>query len=387
MTTTSLPQELTGAILQHFDPVNDRNSLISAALVSTEFTGPAQAILFRSLYLDSRRITVDRNLTFERALNLFSASPHLSSYMRNLTLVLPPNHLLAYHTELELLLPKCISVRRLVFKGAVGLSWDTLTAGLQSAMSAFFRRAVFLEKLHILHIAALPQFILEIAAHRYSVLSFHRASMEEDDGTAHSARVRPSRPLAHLILSTDYFQHGRYQGLMSALTGTLRRLTVEQTSFTNGYVRTVGSTLTELSLDCTHTSADFTLPPLPQLTTMELKLLPNFYELVPRWLPETLAVLLPHALPLLRTLFLHVVIEKFSRSFGPETTHMLADLDAMTGSLSRCVWDMVLNEERERAIHGAYYRTVLESNLVRLREADLLEISYSVPVDYEKSLP
>ncbi|KAJ6448265.1 hypothetical protein C8R45DRAFT_1115423 [Mycena sanguinolenta] len=379
--TTTVPQELIEAILAHLDPVDDRDSLKSVALVSTEFAGLAQAVLFRRVYLHHSRVTVNWGLTFERALNIFDASPHLSSHVKDLTLILPRKNFLASHAELALLLPRCISVRRLVLKG-VAVSWDTLTPDLQSALSAFFRSAVCLEKLHIMHIAAVPQAVLEIAVQCCSVLSLHRVLVNKDDGippTEYGAQKRPS--LAHLILTTGFFQPGRYLGLMtSAFIGSLQRLTIEKTSFTNDYVRAVESNLTELSLDCTFTYDRFTLPPLSRLTTLELKVLPR--ALVPPWLPSTVTQLLD-VLPELRTLILHVAIQSYPQTLPPETTTSLEAFDAMSGSLSHCVWDLVLHEPR--ADHGTY-RTILERSLPRLRESQALEVRYSAQVDYERSL-
>ncbi|KAJ6509040.1 hypothetical protein C8R45DRAFT_969709 [Mycena sanguinolenta] len=365
---TAIPQELIEAILEHLDPVAHRNLLKSVALVSTEFVGPVQAILFRRLYLQSTRTAVSWSLTFERALNIFDASPHLISHVKDITLTLPPKDSPAYHAQLELLLPKCITVRRLVLKGVAASSWDTLPPG-------------------IMDIAVVPQYVFEIATQRCSVLSLHGPFTTKADGIPPTLEEYEHLSLEHLILSTGWFEPGIHQALMvPAFTGNLRRLTIERTSFTHDYVRAVESTLTELSLNCTIDHEGFSLPPLPRLRILELKVLPTPRTLLPPWVPQTLTQLLD-VLPMLNTLILKVIIRSYTQTLLPQATASLAALDeamTMSGTRLRCVWDLVLH--KQGADHGTY-RRILERNLVRLRESQALEVRYSVQVDYEKSLP
>ncbi|KAJ6450633.1 hypothetical protein C8R45DRAFT_1043009 [Mycena sanguinolenta] len=396
--TTTIPQELIETILSHFDPVDDRDSLKSVALAATEFAGPAQAILFRRLYLHCSLVTVDWGLTFERALNIFNASPHLSSHVKDLMLILPPKGSAAYHAQLEDLLQKCIRVRRLVLKGMPAIVWNNFTPALQSAMATFFKRAVFLEKLHILDIKAVQQSPVKLAAQRCSVLSLYGAWIDTDDESLseeHAIRARPR--LDHLILSTrtGLLRPGAYLELMApAYTSSLRRLAIDQTRVTNEYLRTVQSTLTDLSLTCAHpniyldTYTSFNLLPLPRLTTLELKLL-SVRTLVLPGLPSILAQL-ADVLPVLHTLILRITLRSCTEDLGPATATLLAACDvslAMSGSLSRCIWDIVFQRQLPAREHPETYRTLLEYNLPRMREAHALEVRYSTRRNYENSLP
>ncbi|KAF7377715.1 hypothetical protein MSAN_00194500 [Mycena sanguinolenta] len=376
--TITIPQELIEAILEHLDPVGHRNLLKSVALLSTAFVGPVQAILFRRLYLQSRRTAGNNwSLTFERALDIFDTSPHLMSHVKDMTLVLPLKDFPAHDAQLERLLPKCIAVRRLVLTG-LALSWDTLSSDLQSALSAFFRHAECLEKLHIMGIAAVPQYVFEIAAQRCSVLSLHGPLTKKADGIPPTGYGHLS--LEHLILSTDSFEPGSHQGLMvPAFIGSLRRLTIERTSFISNYVRAVESTLTELSLDCTLGHEDFTLPPLPRLRLLELKVLPRPRTLMPPWVPSTLTQLLA-VLPMLHTFILKPRIWSSTQTLLPEATALMAAFDetmAMSGTLAHCVWDLVLR--KQGADHGTY-RTILERNLVSLFTLELIRLLSLTPI-------
>ncbi|KAJ6448446.1 hypothetical protein C8R45DRAFT_1046268 [Mycena sanguinolenta] len=397
--TTTIPQELIETILSHFDPVDDRDSLKSAALAAAEFAVPAQAILFRRLYLHCSLVTVDWGLTFERALNIFNASPHLSSHMEDLTLVFPPKDSPAYHAQLEDLLQRCIRVRRLVLKGThMPAIWNNFTPTLQSAMAAFFKCAVSLEKLHILDIKAVQQSLVELAAQRCSVLSIRGAWISTDDVSLSAERAIRARPrLDYLILSTrtGLLRPGAYLELMApAYTSSLRRLAIDQTRLTNEYLRAVQSTLTDLSLTCAHpniyldTYTSFNLLPLPRLTTLELKLL-SVRTLVLPGLPSILAQF-ADVLPVLHTLILRIILRSCTEDLGPATETLLAACDvslAMSGSLSRCIWDIVFQRQLPAREHPETYRTLLEYNLPRMREAHALEVRYSTRREYENSLP
>ncbi|KAJ6448246.1 hypothetical protein C8R45DRAFT_1115406 [Mycena sanguinolenta] len=134
---------------------------------------------------------------------------------------------------------------------------------------------------------------------------------------------------------------------------------------------------------CLRTCGPFNLPRIPQLTTLELKPLPGPRALAPPWLPLSLAQLLG-VLPALHTLILDVTIESYSQTLLPQATAALAAFDAIvatSGSLSRYIRNLFLHRP-----YGTY-RTILEHNLVRLREADVLEVRYFAQVNYERSLP
>lgn len=87
----SLPQELIDAIVSLID---DSDSLKACSLVSTAFVAPAQRIVFRSLYIEQapRRTTARRwrneqaILSIQRAYSALQASPHISSYVRDLNI-------------------------------------------------------------------------------------------------------------------------------------------------------------------------------------------------------------------------------------------------------------------------------------------------------------
>lgn len=248
---TTIPQDLVESILADFNTVKDRNSLKAIALTATQFVGPAQRIIFRSLSLHGHDMP-GWCPTFERALILLNGSPHLASYVKNLTIRLPHNASLAHHDLLEQVLPKFSNVRRLVLRG-VGITWDDLKPGLQSTITTFLLQSS-LEKLHLAHMVAVPLAVIAIAAQRFIVLSLHTVFISR--GLRISLASSTSR-LTHLILASSHpSQSNGYQNLISpAYIANLRRLGIEQSDLSRELLPAVGSTLTDLSLDCTRTSS------------------------------------------------------------------------------------------------------------------------------------
>ncbi|KAJ7723069.1 hypothetical protein B0H16DRAFT_1599431 [Mycena metata] len=89
MSVRNLPQELVDKIVDVITGPKQMNSLLSCALVSRAFTFPAQKIIFRTILL--RVGATEQGLEIGARLSAsLSISPHLSSFIRNLTLSLHP---------------------------------------------------------------------------------------------------------------------------------------------------------------------------------------------------------------------------------------------------------------------------------------------------------
>ncbi|KAF7342350.1 hypothetical protein MVEN_01823600 [Mycena venus] len=419
---TSIPQEVVEVILVDFDPVADRNSLKSISLTATNFTGPSQRCLFRTLGLHGPR-TPGWCPTFDRALNLLNGSPHIASYVKDLTIRLPLTTAPEQHDPLERLLPKFENVRRFILDG-VGISWVDLQPGLQSTLTAFLLGSSF-EKLHLIHISDIPLHIITIAAQIVPVISLQNVFIKKHP---EMPRAEPNPcllpRLTHLMVSSPHgIQSHLFQELiLPSTTANLQRLAVEQSDTSAELIRALAPTLTELSLNCTATGNSFTLPFLPQLTTLELQVAPNWESILPAWLPATLSSL-PDAVPALHTLTVRIalpVLDAHARKQdlalpGTQgTATILAAVDAiLCGVVSLCVWELSMAgakaaagiphhlstrpgtsqriEAREGNKHCALvfarFRAAVERNVVRMRAESALEVRYAEQLGYVESLP
>ncbi|KAJ6459959.1 hypothetical protein C8R45DRAFT_1221235 [Mycena sanguinolenta] len=403
---TTIPQELVEVILADFDPVVDRTSLESVSLTAINFAGPAQRVLFRSLGIHGHQ----KLGSFDRALTLFTGSPHIGPYVKDLTVNLPVKAALEQHRLLERLLPQFSNVRRCVLNG-VGVSWDDLQPGLQSALIAFMLRGT-LEKLHLLHINNLPTALISLVAQRAPVLSLQNVFIKRSASLIQEEFAPSQIPcLTHLMLSSPHgMQSHLCQQLTSpACTANLLRLAIDQGLFNDELLNAVAPTLKELSLNCTGTHQRFTLPNLPHLVTLELQVAPSWVSILPDWLPITLASL-PDSVPALRTLTVRItlpVLDAYARKQDlallttPGTTAVLAAVDTVLhGAVSLCVWELTMAESAaaemsnpnaaasaHSALVFARFRAAVEQNVTRMCAEGTIEIRYAQRMGYVESLP
>ncbi|KAJ6562202.1 hypothetical protein B0H19DRAFT_1259784 [Mycena capillaripes] len=400
----AIPQELVEVILADFHPVDDIESLKSISLTATNFAGPAQRIMFRSLALHGHEMP-GWCPTFERALNLFNGSPHIAFYVQDLSVRLPIKTSPEHHNLLELVLPKLSHVRRFIIRG-VGVAWDDLGPCLQSTLAKFLL-GPSLDKLHLSHILGMPLTVIAIAAQTISVLSLNNVFLKTTEETLSDSGLNPraSPRLNHLILSsTRGSQFNAFLGLIVSpvYTANLQRLAVEQSDFSGDLLRAVAPTLTELILNCIQNHNRFDLPWLPCLTSLELKVKFAFSALIPIWLPAAL-VQLPRMMPALRLLTLSIAVsERYTHSApsqinlaridSPANAVALSSVDeTLGGTVSRLIWDLTFGElvaeKPYYALMFARFRTAVERNMVRMREAGYMEVRYSERRGYEESLP
>ncbi|KAJ6562204.1 hypothetical protein B0H19DRAFT_1259786 [Mycena capillaripes] len=418
---TTIPQELVEAILVDFDPREDRKSLKFIALTAVNFAGPAQRVIFRSLALHT-----DNMPAFERMMNLLNGSPHLASYVKDLTITLPHKTFPDHHGLLQLVLPKFRNVRRFILNG-LGVSWHDLQPGLQSTFSAFLSRSS-LEKLHLIHICDFPLAIITRAAQTIPLLSVQNVSIEKKEKfeTLKEPTPSPAPRLTHLILSSPRgVQFSLFEELASSPTYTvnLRHLAIDQSTFSEPFLEAVACTLTSLQLNCTATFEPFTLPVLRHVTALRLQVVPNWQSILPKWLPQTLASL-SDALPALRTLTLRVALpvqdeyahrQDLALPGTPRTAAVLAAVDAVlcgAAPVPRCIWELTVANVKTTArrtpfyigalretahgaeagkTHGALvfarFRAAVERNASGLKAEGGMEVRYAEQLGYVESLP
>ncbi|KAF8209157.1 hypothetical protein K438DRAFT_1811845 [Mycena galopus ATCC 62051] len=414
---TTIPQELVEVILVDFDSVEDKDSLESISLTATNFAGPAQRVLFRSLGLDCHK----KPGSLDRAFALLSGSPHIASYVKDLAIQLPLKTTPEPHHLLERLLPQFSQVRRFVLNG-VGISWDYLQPGLQLALSTFLLDTSF-EKLHLIHISDMPGALIRIAAQTSAVLSLQNVFIKSISPMP-EAESRPDQNLrlTHLMLSSPHGMQSLLcrQLMLPSCTANILRLEVDQSPFSAELLRAIAPTLTELSLNCIGTDHPFTLPFLPHLVTLDFQVAPSWESLLPGWLPAALTSL-PDAVPLLHTLTVRItlpVLDAHARRQDlalpgtPGTTAILAAVDAILyGAVSLCIWELAMasakaanaanrrpgisngtgmeagTENAHCAMVFARFRAAVERNVTRMCADGTLEIRQVERMGYVESLP
>ncbi|KAJ7454228.1 hypothetical protein FB451DRAFT_662790 [Mycena latifolia] len=394
----TIPQELVDAILRDFDPAADRASLKSISLIATNFTGPAQRVLFCALSLHGHSMPTWCP-SFERARDLLLCSPHLAAYVKGLTVRLPWEHSMDHHDLLEDILRLCPNVRRFVVKGA-GVRWGTLKPGLQSALAARISTPG-LDALYLISLFDVPVSVIYGAARHIPLLSVRNVSVEESGAVPASADLSALR-LTHLIVALNPWNV--FTMLQRTHLAHLQRLTFKADTVDVSTLNTAAPRLTHLEIDCIDTTAPFTFPYLPHLTHLDIHLSPR-HALLRDWVLPTLAPLSDNA-PALRALALnlHVSLSEFcGRTASPrdltifepeanaQTLAALEDLLCPAIASPRCVWtllciDALVDDPYAPLVFGRF-RAAVEHCMPRLRAEGRLVVREAAGGGYIEGLP
>ncbi|KAJ7500616.1 hypothetical protein B0H11DRAFT_785703 [Mycena galericulata] len=210
---TCIPHELVAAIVDELE--DDHASLKACSVVATAFCSPSQRHLFRSMWLHRgnwkhytpaqqtlHKGTLAPSGTIEGVHSLLLESPHLASYVRDLSIDLPEST--NEEVSLELVLRVVSNLDRLVISGMT-VRWDELTIALASTILDVLTRPT-LSSLHLLNIRNFPVTTIHRVLSSMKVLSIHHttlASEEEEDDTPRNTVPLTGSCLEELILSTS----------------------------------------------------------------------------------------------------------------------------------------------------------------------------------------
>ncbi|KAJ7454215.1 hypothetical protein FB451DRAFT_1518749 [Mycena latifolia] len=390
---TTIPQELVDAILRDFDPTADRASLKSISLIATNFTGPAQRVLFRALSLHGHSMPTWCP-SFERARDLLLCSPHLAAYVKELTVRLPWEHSPDHHDLLEDILRLVPNVRRFVVEG-VGLRWGTLKPGLQSALAARISTPGP-DALYLTSLFDVPVSVIYGAAKHIQLLSVRNVSVEES-GVLPASADASALQLTHLILTLNPWNV--LTVLQRAHLACLQRLAFKADTADVSALNNAGPRLMHLEIDCIDTTAPFTLPLLPHLTHLDIHLSPG-HALLRDWVLPMLAPL-PHTAPALRALALHLhaspsqsrgrTVSIFEPEANAQTLAMLEDVLCPAVASPRCIWTLVcidaLVDNPYAPLVFARFRAAVERGMPRLRVEGRLVVREAAGGGYIEGLP
>ncbi|KAJ7734562.1 hypothetical protein DFH07DRAFT_844724 [Mycena maculata] len=261
---TCLPQELLDTII---DEIQDTSTLQSCALVATSFVAPCQRKIFRMLYFHAvKKATSPRP-------KAFTESPHLAAYVRDLTIELPRAASEWVVLDLEVL-RLVHNVERLVLDGRY-MGYE-IPRGAASALLDYLGRPS-LRRLHLMNLRRAPSALI-VAATLIPTVSLSNVTVDSDEDGSVATQPR----LRHLALS------GAGGMVLSVCNVLLKPRTLPLTQYIerlelrmNAHSResdqpllaACATTLQYLVLDVGALDAPITIPHLPLVHRLEIKIL------------------------------------------------------------------------------------------------------------------
>ncbi|KAJ6566823.1 hypothetical protein B0H19DRAFT_1374229 [Mycena capillaripes] len=296
---SSIPPELIAAIVDELE--HDRASLKACSLVAIAFCPPSQRHLFRAMWLHREnwqfytvvqqalhRGTTIPSGTIKRVSSLLSESPHLTAYVRDLTIDLPDSA--DEDAPLAYVLHAATNLERFVVSG-LAVRWGDLSDPLVSSILEVLARPM-LKNLHFLNVRDVPASAILHALSFVKVLSLHHSTFTEDE--QEDAAPPTASLLDHLILSTSL--PSTYELILSphapklrSVTKLLLRVDWNARLYAERLLSSLAGTLIQLELDCGELSFPFNLPHLPHLRFLTLRLFRGIARRLPDGFAGTLA--------------------------------------------------------------------------------------------------
>ncbi|KAJ7604928.1 hypothetical protein B0H17DRAFT_64366 [Mycena rosella] len=293
-----IPNELVAAILDELD--RDYTSLKRCSVVSTAFCSPSQRHLFRSIWIhrgDWHAYTVAQQAvhrgtttpagTIIGAHSLFQRSPHLASYIRDLAIDLPN----AGDEDITLkhVLRTMPNLERLLISGMT-VPWGDLSPGLRSVILSILAQPT-LDRLHLLNMRSVPVSVLLRMLPSMRALSIHRTTFRDD--SPEILELPLTSRLEHITISTN--MRSTYKLILPHTPGltnvTKAHIFIDFFSCMGPekLLAGLGGTLQHLVLDCDRLYYPFSLPLLPVLRAVELRVSNGSKRCMPDGLAGTLA--------------------------------------------------------------------------------------------------
>ncbi|KAJ7209014.1 hypothetical protein B0H12DRAFT_1158214 [Mycena haematopus] len=283
---------LIAAIVDELE--HDRASLKACSVVAAPFCAPSQRHLFRAMWLHRENwqfyTVVQQTLhqrtkipsgTIKRVSALFSESPHLAAYVRDLTIDLPDSA--DEDMPLAQVLQAATKLERFVISG-LAVRWDDLSPSLASKILDVFMRPS-LERLHLLNIQNLPAYAILCVLSSMKVLSLHHSNFNDEETLEHGGLPTTSK-MTHLILSSN--SPSMYE--LRLHLDTSAHLHADR------ILTSVAATLVDLDVKCGELPFAFILPSLPYLRSLTLRIFRGITRRLPEGLWGTLVGLPPVSL-------------------------------------------------------------------------------------------
>ncbi|KAJ7271264.1 hypothetical protein C8J57DRAFT_1716398 [Mycena rebaudengoi] len=331
---TELPQELIDTIIYHID---DTNSLKACSLAATNFVASSQRKIFCSLQLwaterDVRRDdNVDGRPNITAVDTLLTASPHLASYILDLTLDI--SSVRDEQIIIERLLHLLPNIEHLFIHGCRRYEpWTAMFGGLVTALQAILVRPS-LQQLHISYLTGVPPALISLAAFSVPLLSIHSTEiLAETFATGFSGiSVTPTARLTNFIISEGGDRTVDLWAVLMrfpACLEHLQRLSVVTTAYSTAYdiglLASVAPILRHFELAAGQTGPYIpliTIPYMPHVKTVELPTVveDGYTVTYPSRLNSLLAEVAA-SVPQVEVIILHCVRRMFSEISHVDTT-------------------------------------------------------------------
>ncbi|KAF8206917.1 hypothetical protein K438DRAFT_1962566 [Mycena galopus ATCC 62051] len=297
----AIPFELVAAIVDELK--HDRSSLTACSGVAAAFCAASQPHLFRVMWLHRENwqfYTVEQQAlhkgtkipsgTMKRVAALFSQSPHLAGYVRDLTIDLPDSA--DEDLPLAQVLQAVPKLDRFVIS-SLDVRLGDLSRTLVSTILDVFARPS-LESLHLLNIQDLPASAIFSVLSSMKALSLHHSTFKDEETLEHVVAPPATSHLDHLILSATL--PSTYELIFSPYApklGNLTKLLLDTSAnmHVDRVLSSVAATLVHLDLNCGALPFPFDLPSLPHLRFLTLRVFRGITRRLPEGLWGTLATL------------------------------------------------------------------------------------------------
>ncbi|KAJ7259383.1 hypothetical protein C8J57DRAFT_1340323 [Mycena rebaudengoi] len=270
-----LPQELIDAILAHLR--DDYASLSACSLASTSFVAPAQRGIFRSLWLHAAGSL--QHPKFQAIAAALAQSPHLGSYIRDLTIGLGDSDVEFEHSALQLILCAVQNVERLMISSRRPMNWRRLPKGTRSALRAVVMLPAF-RSLYLCCMIQIPSDVIFRAASSVSFLSIHHVSLDKEQEIEFALQDVPNgnTQLTHLMLQSTGEHMMNVCNLFleaPAHIFCIERLTMRMDSASRTYasrlLTAVAPSLRDLSILADGLNSPIDFPHMPLVRTLEIE--------------------------------------------------------------------------------------------------------------------
>ncbi|KAJ7832093.1 hypothetical protein B0H14DRAFT_3463704 [Mycena olivaceomarginata] len=299
-----LPQELFDAII---DEIHDKETLKACALVGSSFLPPSQRKLFRKVRLGGSSGLGRRSRNTAAAL---AESPHLVSYIRDFTMVMPST--VQNSVPVAGVLRSVQNIESLAVFGRA-VNWNRLGYEASSALLDCLSRPS-LRRLDLKHVEGVPTAFI-LAATAIPVVSFEYVRMDLGEGVSdHLRNSAPASRIRHLILNDggpavfdicDFLLHPRRN---PAYRQQIERLEIriDQHSASH-FERIMAACAATLKCLAVHATDLIRLPLLPSVLEVEIKVFVGDNRRLPLFFSSNLSQV-ASSLPLVETITLVFVV-------------------------------------------------------------------------------
>ncbi|KAJ6562133.1 hypothetical protein B0H19DRAFT_1259730 [Mycena capillaripes] len=416
----SLPQELIDAIVSLVD---DSESLKACSLVSTAFVAPAQRIILRSLYIEQTSSSSRRSgrneqaiLSIHRAHAALQASPHISSYIRELKIRVYAPLSDTQQTLLEHILFAASSIEILELSGSKFKSGRTkFPLQLLPSFLAVLRLPS-LEHTCLVNIYAVPSSFLSLAMMSSRNVWLQNIGVVEKDmdvstliglgASANNTRLECLHIRGKAIPNTVYSAMELI--LDSETPEYMRHLHTLEVPVASGWktlgckiIAAAATTVQHLVIDygdCYRfrPNSGLQLPLLPTLCSIALTLFLGWVRRLPEDLYSTIAAL-PDAIPNVERINLILVLDSLEQQVPWQDSGVFALFDgSSTGEwrarlpqLRRldCCLGLTSNESNPQAVQDAVFAEFvanMEERFPGLRGTGILTFSRGIKNELEQ---